>query len=252
MSRTFLFKKRFWRLLLVLLSLRGANPDVDLDNIAGQLSEEVSIGDDQVGVVKAGAGELTPNNTGSAITATRAGQRMASSAISNRSNANRTGVNSGEMISSGGFWFQYAYSEAEQDKKDGVFGYEAETSGFSLGMDTGLVDMDTTVGFAYSYAKGDIKGKGAGSGSSMDTKNYIFSLYGSFAMDNMFVDGRISYSSGENNGHRTVGGERIKAKYDNEGWPLTTSPPRTIAIASRPATQPASWPTIRSRTISTP
>lgn len=88
--------------------------------------------------MKAGAGELTPNNTGSAITATRAGQRMASSAISNRSNANRTGVNSGEMMSSGGFWLQYAYSEAEQDKKDGVFGYEAETSGFSLGMDTGL------------------------------------------------------------------------------------------------------------------
>ena len=184
------------------------------------------------------AGELTPNNTGSAITATRAGQRMAGSAISTRSNANRTGVNSGDMMSSGGFWLQYAYSEAEQDKKDGVFGYEAETSGFSLGMDTGLDDMDTTVGFAYTYAKGDIKGKGAGSGSSMDTKNYIFSLYGSFAMDNMFVDGRISYSSGENNGHRTVGGERIKAEYDNESWGFNVDGGMSIPMSKEWAFEP--------------
>ena len=184
------------------------------------------------------AGELTPNNTGSAITATRAGQRMASSAISTRSNANRTGVNSGDMMSSGGFWLQYAYSEAEQDKKDGVFGYEAETSGFSLGMDTGLADMDTTVGFAYTYAKGDIKGKGAGSGSSMDTKNYIFSLYGSFAMDNMFVDGRISYSSGENNGHRTVGSERIKAEYDNESWGFNVDGGMSIPMSKEWAFEP--------------
>ena len=184
------------------------------------------------------AGELTPNNTGSAITATRAGQRMASSAISTRSNANRTGVNSGDMMSSGGFWLQYAYSEAEQDKKDGVFGYEAETSGFSLGMDTGLADMDTTVGFAYTYAKGDIKGKGTGSGSSMDTKNYIFSLYGSFAMDNMFVDGRISYSTGENNGHRTVGGERIKAEYDNESWGFNVDGGMSIPMGKEWAIEP--------------
>ena len=84
------------------------------------------------------------------------------------------------MYSGGNVWIQYAYNNATQKEKDGIYGYEATTHGFTLGADAEL-KTNQTYGIAYTYAKGDIKGTD-GSQSNFDTTGHIFSLYGSFSL----------------------------------------------------------------------
>ena len=173
------------------------------------------------------ARQLTPDNTASAVSAAQGAQRMSGKAIETRTTSIRTGISSGDMMESGGFWIQYAYNDATQDEHDGVFGFDAKTNGFTLGVDTELDDM-TDVGLAYTYAKTDIDGKG--SGSSMDTKNHIFSLYGTFSQDEMFLDGQLSYSSGDNDARRSVVGNAVKASYDSKSWGISLTAGYTMPM----------------------
>ncbi|MBO9495995.1 autotransporter outer membrane beta-barrel domain-containing protein [Thalassotalea sp. G20_0] len=181
------------------------------------------------------AKQLTPNDTGSNITAARDAQQMSSKAIDTRNTNRRTGMNSGDMMESGGVWIQYAYNDAKQDEKDGVFGYKDKTNGFTLGADWELDDM-FDAGVAYTYAKSDISGEGAGSGSTMDSKNHIFTLYGSYDQDDMFMDGMISYASGDNKGHRNVSGNRVQSSYDSKSWGIGLSGGMTL-----PSNEEWSW-----------
>ncbi|WP_257263307.1 autotransporter outer membrane beta-barrel domain-containing protein [Endozoicomonas sp. ONNA2] len=178
------------------------------------------------------AKQLTPNDTGSNITATRDAQQLASKAIDNRNTNRRTGLNTGDMVESGGVWIQYAYNNAKQDEKDGVSGYKDKTNGFTLGADWELDPM-FDAGVAYTYAKSDISGEGAGSGSNMDSKNHIFTLFGSYAMDDMFMDGLISYASADNKGNRNLG---TSYSYDSKSWGFGLSGGITL-----PASEEWSW-----------
>ncbi|WP_422461697.1 autotransporter domain-containing protein [Endozoicomonas sp. ALB115] len=173
------------------------------------------------------ARQLTPDNTASAVSAAQGAQRMSGKAIETRTTSIRTGISSGDMMESGGFWIQYAYNDATQDEHDGVFGFDAKTNGFTLGVDTELDDM-TDVGLAYTYAKTDISGKG--SGGSMDSKNHIFSLYGAFTQDEMFLDGQLSYSSGDNDARRSVVGNAVKASYDTKSWGISLTAGYTMPM----------------------
>ncbi|MGI2025911.1 autotransporter domain-containing protein [Endozoicomonas acroporae] len=181
------------------------------------------------------AKQLTPNNTGSNITASRDAQQMSSKAIDTRNTNRRTGMNTGDMMESGGVWIQYAYNNAKQDEKDGVSGYKDKTNGFTLGADWELDPM-FDAGVAYTYAKSDISGEGVGSGSTMDSKNHIFTLYGSYDQDDMFMDGMISYASGDNKGHRNVSGHRVQASYDSKSLGIGLSGGMTL-----PANEEWSW-----------
>lgn len=181
------------------------------------------------------AKQLTPNDTGSNITAARDAQQMSSKAIDTRNTNRRTGMNSGDMMESGGVWIQYAYNDAKQDEKDGVFGYKDKTNGFTPGADWELDPM-FDAGLAYTYAKSDISGEGAGSGSTMDSKNHIFTLYGSYDQDDMFMDGMISYASGDNKGHRNVSGNRVQSSYDSKSWGIGLSGGMTL-----PSNEEWSW-----------
>ncbi|WP_163369896.1 autotransporter domain-containing protein [Endozoicomonas acroporae] len=183
------------------------------------------------------AKQLTPNNTGSNITASRDAQQMSSKAIDTRNTNRRTGMNSGDMMESGGVWIQYAYNNAKQDEKDGVSGYKDKTNGFTLGADWELDPM-FDAGVAYTYAKSDISGEGVGSGSTMDSKNHIFTLYGSYDQDDMFMDGMISYASGDNKGHRNVSGNRVQSSYDSKSWGIGLSGGMTLPTSEEWSWQP--------------
>ncbi|MGO0307703.1 autotransporter domain-containing protein [Endozoicomonas acroporae] len=183
------------------------------------------------------AKQLTPNNTGSNITASRDAQQMSSKAIDTRNTNRRTGMNSGDMMESGGVWIQYAYNNAKQDEKDGVYGYKDKTNGFTLGADWELDPM-FDAGVAYTYAKSDISGEGVGSGSTMDSKNHIFTLYGSYDQDDMFMDGMISYASGDNKGHRNVSGNRVQSSYDSKSWGIGLSGGMTLPTSEEWSWQP--------------
>ena len=183
------------------------------------------------------AKQITPDNTTSVVNATRGAQQLASKAIDTRRANKLTGTNSGNMLESGGFWVQYAYNDATQDEHDGVYGYDATTNGFSLGMDTELDDM-TDVGLAYTYAKADISKNGGGAGSSVNSENHIFTLYSSYSLDEMFFAGQLSYAFGDNNGQRCVSGNPVKASYDSSSWGIGLTGGYTLPIDADWSWQP--------------
>ncbi|WP_062267900.1 autotransporter outer membrane beta-barrel domain-containing protein [Endozoicomonas arenosclerae] len=164
------------------------------------------------------ANQMTPDLSGASISSAKASIRQAGNAIGARQSGQRTGISAGDMFSSGNVWLQYAYSDATQDKKDKYYGYEAKTNGFTIGADSDLNDR-FKLGVAYTYSKGDVKGTD-GSTSKMDTEGSTFSVYSTFEQGPMFVDGRVGYTWGENDGKRYVQGSEIKAKYNVNTWDI--------------------------------
>ena len=184
------------------------------------------------------ATQLTPDNTGSVVDAGREAQQMMLKAVHARSHGGgmSSGISSGDMVNAGSLWIQYAHNDATQDAKEGVFGFKAKTNGFTLGYDKDLNDM-VNAGLAYTYAKGDINGRG-GSGSSMDTKNHIFTLYSTYTRGEMFLNGLLSYNTGDNKGYRTVAGQKVSANYDNKSFGLGASGGYDIAVGSNWTLEP--------------
>ena len=146
-----------------------------------------------------------------------------------------SGISTGDIFSAGAAWIQYTYSKATQDSKDQVPGYHARTDGFSIGTDNALEeDQNIGVGIAYSYAKGKVEGEDG----SIDTDTHIISLYSSYTEDDFFFDGRMSYSSGKNQGHRFVGDHRHDAKYHTQSWRVGMIAGYTYPLGSEWSWQP--------------
>ena len=140
--------------------------------------------------------------------------------LDERMSARRTGINSGDMSSSGGAWLQYSYSKATQGKQDYIPGYRAKTNGFSIGVDSGLAKHpNIETGVAYTYVKGDTQQEDQPA-NTIDSDAHIFSLYASSAKEQTFIDGRVSYAFGKNKGNRTVNNSHNEAKYDTKSWSL--------------------------------
>ncbi len=164
---------------------------------------EQSASDASGGAAVAG---LTVSNQTAQIT----GQRLASL---------RTGTGTGTGVAAGGqmdnglkAWGQVFGTTADQDKRDGVAGYDADTAGFAAGMDTELND-NAVVGVALSYANTEVDSEDANS-SSTDVDTYQVTVYGDYDIDaNTFLSGQVSYAHGQNDTERkNVGGTSNTAK----------------------------------------
>ncbi|WP_034831848.1 autotransporter family protein, partial [Endozoicomonas numazuensis] len=193
---------------------------IEMANVKDPLNDWVrdatnKVNKDSVEVAKI-ANQMTPDLSGASISSAKASINQAGNAIGARQSGLRTGISAGDMFSSGNIWLQYANSDATQDKKDNYYGYEAKTNGFTIGADSDLNDR-FKLGVAYTYSKGDVKGTD-GSTSKMDTEGNTLSVYSTFEQGPLFVDGRVGYTQGENDGKRYVQGSEIKAKYDVNSW----------------------------------
>ncbi len=168
------------------------------------------------------ARQLLPDNTGSVVGATRQAQQMVFKAIDNRATS---GINSGDRVDAGNFWLQYGHNDATQDEQDGVFGYKAKTGGFTLAA-AGAVNEMTDVGLAYTYGKGDISGRKG----TLESENNVFTLYGSFWRDSLYLNGQLGYTRGRNDARRFVGDDSFKADYHSQSWNFGVSGGYTVPI----------------------
>ena len=135
--------------------------------------------------------------------------------ISRHLSNSRTGINTGEMFESQGFWAEYIGSKGEMDNKDGVLGYESKINGVNLGLDA-MVNDQTTVGFAFTMAKADITTNS--SKSDVTANTYMGTLYTGWTMENYFFDTMFSYGRTKNELERTVSGAKYKAEADATVW----------------------------------
>lgn len=130
-----------------------------------------------------------------------------------------TGLSSGEeFLADKHLWFKPLASYADQDNRNGVAGYRADTYGFVLGADA-KVGEASRLGMAFSYARSDVKGKSTADTNSADIDAYQLMAYGSHALSawsNAWVSWQADVGLNDNNGRRSMrfGGIDRVAKSD--------------------------------------
>lgn len=156
------------------------------------------------------AEQLTPEVNGGATQAATTGQSLISNVTSGRTSGAR-GMSSGEGFKETGVWVQTLYSDASQDLRDNVAGYNAYSRGIAVGADGKLNDQ-VTLGVAYSYLNTDVNGK---SGDKTKVDGHAFTLYGGFEQGNYFVDGSLTYGLNDNESKRSIASTTAKGDYDS-------------------------------------
>ncbi|WP_223470872.1 MULTISPECIES: autotransporter outer membrane beta-barrel domain-containing protein [unclassified Pseudomonas] len=155
---------------------------------------------------------LTPDVSRGAINAATNSQNLVAGAINHRASKARSGLSSGDVLAEQGVWLQALSSDANQDRRHGIDGYDANTNGIAVGAD-GKLNADTTVGLAYSYLTSDVK---SDQGNKTDVSGHALTLYGNWSRDNFFVDTSLMYGWNDNESKRYIAGTRAKADYDSE------------------------------------
>ena len=109
-------------------------------------------------------------------------------------------------------WLKGSGSLAQQGERSGLSGYDSQTRGLTLGMDS-LVRDDLRVGLAFSTAESKIRSKGADK-SRTDVMSYQAAAYGSYEPGSYFVEGQVAYALNTNDAKRTVaGGDTVKGDF---------------------------------------
>ncbi|MCU1735135.1 MULTISPECIES: autotransporter outer membrane beta-barrel domain-containing protein [unclassified Pseudomonas] len=157
------------------------------------------------------AEQLSPEVNGGATQAATTSQSLVSNVTGSRTSSLR-GASSGEGFKEAGVWVQSLYSDASQDLRDGVAGYNAYSRGIAVGADGKLNDQ-VTLGLAYSFINTDVNGK---SGNKTEVDSHAFTLYGGYELGNYFVDASLTYGVNDNDSKRSIAGTQAKASYDSD------------------------------------
>lgn len=157
------------------------------------------------------AEQLTPETNGSATQAATTSQNLVSNVTGSRTSSLR-GASSGDAFKEAGVWVQSLYSDATQDLRDGVAGYNAYSRGVAVGADGKLNDQ-LTLGLAYSFINTDVNGK---SGNKTEVDSHAFTFYGGYELGNYFLDGSLTYGVNDNDSKRRIAGTQAKASYDSD------------------------------------
>jgi outer membrane autotransporter protein len=107
---------------------------------------------------------------------------------------NETGMAAGDAGTGTGLWMQGFGQHANQDERDDVKGYSANTWGGALGLDTANTLDHSLFGIDFSYGRSDVSSDNA---NSTDTRinSYQATLYGTQNLGHdMFVNGMVAYA----------------------------------------------------------
>ncbi|WP_241730009.1 autotransporter family protein [Pseudomonas sp. SST3] len=154
--------------------------------------------------------QTTPEANGGATQAATSGQTLVSNVTGNRTSSIR-GMSSGDALQETGVWVQALYSDANQDLRDGVAGYNAYSRGIAIGADGKLNDQ-LTLGVAYSFLNTDVNSE---NGNETEVDGHAFTLYSGYELGRYFVDASLTYGINSNEGTRYVLGENAKSDYDS-------------------------------------
>ncbi len=136
-------------------------------------------------------------------------------------------VATGDTFESQGFWGQYIHNDGSQNNKDDISGFSSKVDGITLGLDA-EVNEKLTVGFAFTYAKSDIKTKDDVSQSTKGD-HYMGTFYAGWNDGPWFMDGMLSYAAGKNDYKSAVteddAGSSVARSYKGKGdtstWGVT-------------------------------
>ncbi|HFK1874674.1 TPA: autotransporter domain-containing protein [Pseudomonas aeruginosa] len=155
--------------------------------------------------------QLAPEVNGGATQAATSGQTLVSNVTGNRTSSLR-GASSGDVLQNTGIWAQALYSDANQDLRDGVAGFNAYSRGIAIGADGKLTDQ-LTLGVTYSFLHTSVN---SDSGNTTDVDGNTLTLYSGFEQGNYFVDANLSYGLNDNESKRRIAGTTAKGDYDSQ------------------------------------
>lgn len=139
-----------------------------------------SLSGDQL--VSNAATQTLPLLTGASIMAAQGAMSGINRLVQARIDANR-GLSSGDdFYGNKNLWMKPFGSWADQNDRNAVAGYKANTYGAAFGVD-GTVSPAIRVGAAFAYARSDINGQSPVAAQSADVDVYQLIGYGSYALD---------------------------------------------------------------------
>ncbi|WP_249384207.1 autotransporter outer membrane beta-barrel domain-containing protein [Pseudomonas fluorescens] len=151
---------------------------------------------------------LSPDVSQGVLHAATNSQTLVSGVLNDRANRARTTTGTPEK----GVWLQALSSDADQDGRRGVAGYDADSHGIAVGAD-GQLNADTSIGLAYSYLDTDVK---SDLGSKTKVTGHALTVYSNWTHENWFVDSSLMYGWNDNESKRYVAGTRAKGDYDGD------------------------------------
>lgn len=115
-------------------------------------------------------------------------------------------------------WVQAFGRTADQDTRDGVAGYDADTYGVAVGGDGKVLDGQATLGAALSYGNTEADSKNAANAES-ETDSYQLSVYGDYDLGaGTYAEGLLAYAWNDTDTTRTVIGNRVNGDFDANLW----------------------------------
>lgn len=205
------------------LTITDAQYDADADlaavydNVAGATADQI---DERVEAVQptVDAGNVVAatvvNNQSMNITQTRLAALRGGS----------TGMAAGNVGQGLGVWGQVFGQTGEQDRRDGIDGYDVDTWGLAAGMDTQNMGDNLTMGLAFSYAGTDVESKNANT-TDTEIDTYQIAVYGAYELDERtWLTGQAAYANSENDTVRHnvggVNGLNASGDFDADTWSL--------------------------------
>lgn len=173
--------------------------------------------------------ELLPLMSGSVNHATLDTLRMLNLAVNQRLDA-KAGLASGDLaFNDKHFWLKPFGSWANQDKRNGTAGYDANTYGLAFGADGQISDANT-VGLAIAYARTDMDSDMTKQKADIDS--YQAAFYGSYKFSDVTsLNYQADFAYHDNSGRRYVTGiGSAKSDYDSWSGHVGVALAHTIAI----------------------
>lgn len=158
--------------------------------------------------------EWTPNVSGAFVAGMSQTLGTSSFNIGNRLGA-LMGLNSGDqVVANSGMWFSIRFSETEQDQRDGTSGFDADTTGLTIGLDHEFGDIV----FGFAYTRGTTDADADDNSADFDMSDNLFSLYGSYDGGAWYGEATVSAGIGSVDGSRNVGSDVYQSDYDSESY----------------------------------
>ncbi|WP_065260227.1 autotransporter family protein [Pseudomonas bananamidigenes] len=165
---------------------------------------------------------LSPDVSRGVIKAATNSQTLVSGVLDERSSRARDAAAAMEK----GVWLQALSSDASQDQRRGVSGYDADSHGIAVGAD-GQLNADLAVGLAYSYLDTDVK---SDRGNKTRVTGHALTLYGNWTHDNWFADTSLMYGWNDNESKRYITGTRAKGDYDSNVFGVSALAGYTVRL----------------------
>lgn len=147
-----------------------------------------------------------------------------------------TGMSAGNATNGMQFWGQAFGAVADQSDRDGVNGYDADTFGVAVGMESEALGDNVALGFALAYATTDVDSENATT-TKTEVDSYQLTLYGDYDLDSStYISGQIGYSFNDNDSTRHnvggIAGTNANGNYDSNQLSLRVEGGRSYEMSN--------------------